>query len=124
MKNYDPKNWYWLVGTDATKAYSSALGDYVQAADATFAAWKADGTAPTNIDTEANLGGVLAPYYPTVTRPVPAAILDGYQQSQSDDVIGRKLFKLLFNMFNRIQVLEGKQPLTVAQARAAVKGIM
>lgn len=124
MKNYDPKNWYWVVGGDATKAYSSALGDYVQAADATFTAWKADGTAPSIIDTEANLGGVLAPYYPNVTRPVTAAILDGYQQSQADDLFQHKLIKLLFSMNNDIRVLKGQQALTVAQARAAFKGIM
>lgn len=124
MKNYDPKNWYWIVGGDQTKAYSSALGDYVPATDATFTAWRADGTPPTQIDTEVNLGGVLAPYYPTITRPVPAAVIDGYQQSQSDDVIAHKLFKLIFSMFNRIQVLEGKQAVTPAQARAAVKALM
>lgn len=124
MKDYNPKNWYWIVGGDQTKAYSSAAGDYVPAANATFVAWKVDGTIPTRIDTEANLGEVLAPYYPDVPRPVHVAILDGYQQGQANDIFVRKLSKLLFHMINRIQVLEGKQPFTVAQARAYVKGQM
>lgn len=124
MKDYDPNKWYWYVGGDQTKAYSSAAGNYVLSSDATFQAWLADGTLPSAIDTEANLGGVLAPYYPSVTRPVPAAILDGYQQNQSDDVFQHKLVKLLFTLVNRVQVLEGKQALTVAQAKAYVKGLM
>lgn len=124
MKMFNPTNWYWFVGGDHSRTYSSNLGDYVAANDATFVAWSADGSIPTSIDTETNLGGVLAPYYPTVTRPVPAAILDGYQQSQADDTFQHKLVKLLFILLNRIQVLEGKQALTVAQARAYVKGLM
>lgn len=124
MKTFDPTNWYWYVGGDQTKAFSSASGNYVASNDATFQAWLSDGTLPTNIDTEANLGAVLAPYYPTVTRPVPAAILDGYQQNQADDVFQHKLVKFLFILLNRVQVLEGKSALTVAQARAYVKGLM
>jgi len=124
MKEYNPKDWYWIVGGDQTKAYSSAMGDYVPAANTTFVAWKADGTQPTKIDTEANLGEVLAPYFPDVARPVSANVLEGYQQGQANDIFVRKLSKLLFHMINRIQVLEGKQPLTVAQARVYVKGQM
>lgn len=124
MKDYDPTKWFWRVGGDQTKVYSSALGDYVPSTDATFQAWTADGSAPSNIDTEANLGGVLAPYYPTTTRPAPAGILDAYQQNQADDVFQHKLVKFMFMLLNRVQVLEGKQPFTVAQARAYVKGLM
>lgn len=124
MKQFNPKNWYWIVGGDATKAYSSAIGDYVPAADSTFVAWKADGTLPTSIDTEANLGGVLAPYYPDVVRPASASVLDGYQQNQADDVFQHKIVKFLFILLNRVQVLEGKPSFTVAQARAYVKGLM
>lgn len=124
MKTFDPKNWYWVVGGDATKAYSSAAGDYVLASNPAFVAWKADGTIPTSIDTEANLGGTLAPYYPDVPRPVSAGILDGYQQGQADDIFQRKLVKLLFQMVNDIRQLKGQAVLTPAQARAYVKGLM
>jgi len=124
MKSYDPKNWYWYVGGDQARVYSSAAGDYVPAADAAFTAWRSDGTQPTSIDTEANLGAVLSPYYPDVPRPASVGVLAGYQQDQADNVFQHKLVKLLFVLLNRIQVLEGKQPLTVAQARAYVRGVM
>lgn len=124
MKSFDPANWYWYVGGDQSKAYSSAAGGYVQSSDAKFQAWVADGTTPTAIDTEFNLGGVLAPYYPDVARPVPSAILDGYQQAQSDDIFGRKLIKYLFVLNNRVRALEGQPAHTIAQARAYFKGLM
>lgn len=122
--NYDPKNWYWLVGVDQTKVYSSQAGDYVPLTDPTFQAWSVDGTLPAKIDTEASLGALLSPYYPDVARPVAANVLAGYQQDQSDDIFRHKLIKLLFALLNRIQVLEGKSALTLVQARAYVKGLM
>lgn len=124
MKTFNPLDWYWQIGADATKAYSSALGDYVLAANPAFVVWKADGTMPTAVDTEANLGGVLAQYYPDVTRPVPATVLDGYQQNQGDDIFKHKLSKLLFQMVNDIRQLKGQAVFTPAQARAYVKGLM
>ena len=124
MKNFDPKNWYWYVGGDQTKAYSSAAGNYVQADDATFVAWLSDGTLPTVIDTEANLGAVLAPYYPDVTRPVQAGILAGYQQEQADDIFKHKLIKFLFVLNNRVRVLEGRAAFTIPQARAHFRSLM
>jgi hypothetical protein len=124
MGLYNPLDWYWRVNGDQTKVYGSLRGDYAATADATYQAWLAAGNLPTTIESEASLGAVLAPFYPTVTRPVPAVILDGYQQSQSDDVFQHKVIKLLFVLVNRIQVLEGKAPFTVAQARAYVKGLM
>lgn len=124
MKSFDPKNWYWHVGGDQTKAYSSAAGNYVQADDATFVAWLSDGTLPTNIDTEANLGAVLAPYYPDVTRPIAVGVLAGYQQDQADDVFKHKIIKFLFVLNNRVRALEGQTPHTVPQAKAYFKGLM
>lgn len=121
MKNYDPKNWFWTVGGDATKAFSSAAGDYVPVTDPAFVAWLADGTMPTVIDTEANLGAVLAPY---LQRPSNSGVLDGYAGSQADTVLTHLAFKILFNHENRIRALEGKAAVTAAQARSFVKGLM
>lgn len=123
-KQYDANNWYWYVNRDTSKVYSSAFGNYVQPNDSTFVAWTSDGTTPTNIDTETNLGGVLADYYPTVTRPIPSGILDGYQQTQADAIFQHKLIKFLFVLNNRVRVLEGNTAFTVAQARAYFKGLM
>ena len=58
MKVYDVFDWYWNVGDDGSRVYSSKLRDYVLSTDPTYADWIADGTAPTQIDTEHSLGGV------------------------------------------------------------------
>jgi hypothetical protein len=128
MRPYDVNNWYWYVGGDRTKAFSSAAGDYVLANDATFAAFLADGNPPTVIDTEANLGDVLAQ---NIVRPVNANVLDGYKQSQATTVIQHKMFKVLFNHENRIRAIERQlglngspANLTAQQAMAIVKGLM
>jgi hypothetical protein len=128
MKDYNPKNWYWFVGGDQTKAFSSASGDYVLSADATFQAWLADGTLPTKIDTEANLGAVLAPY---LMRPANAGVLDGYTTSQATTIIAHVAFKIAFNHENRLRAIErqlglnGSPPnLTAQQALNVVKGLM
>lgn len=121
MKEYNPSNWYWFVGGDLTKVYSSLIGDYIPVNDPTFVEWSSDGTSPTRIDTEQNLGEVLAPL---LIRPVQANVLEGYQSAQTDHVAMKLIFKLFFNHENRIRALEGKTPITVAQARAFVKGLM
>jgi hypothetical protein len=130
-KPYNILNWYWHVGGDATRAYSSAVGDYVPSSDATFIAWKADGTQPTKIDTEFNLGGVLGqPKLGGIVRPVPAGVLDGYQDRQAVDIVDVAIFRILFNHENRLRALErqtglGSAPdLTPAQAKNAVKNLM
>ena len=121
MKPYDPANWYWFVARDKTKAFSSASGDYVPAADPAFAAWRVDGTLPTNIASEAELGEVLAAYS---LRPKHAGVLDGYTSAHADNELGKVIFKVIFNHENRIRALEGKQPATLAQVRNAVKALM
>jgi len=121
MKTYNAQNWYWFVAGDRTKVFSSASGDYVPVSDPTFIAWGADGTLPTNIDTEANLGAVLAPY---LIRPANASVLSGYTDAQADTVMQHLSMKIAFNHENRIRALEGKAAVTVPQFRAAVKGLM
>lgn len=121
MKIYNPKDWYWIVGGDATKAYSSALGDYVSAGDVAFAAWKQDGTLPTNIDTEANLGEVLAAYS---IRPVHAGVLDGYTESHSRKLTVEVVAKILLWCVNEIRALKGQPALNAQQFRAFIKGQM
>lgn len=128
---FDPTNWYWIVGGPTTQVYSSAIGNYVPVTDATYQAWLAKGGAPTKIDTEANLGDVLAPYF---LRPLAANVLDGYKQSQAITIVQKEfqaVFKILFNHENRIRAIESAlglngspAQLTPAQAIAAVKALM
>ncbi len=120
MKIYSPTNWYWYVGGDHTKAFSSSAGDYVPATDPTFVAWLSDGTLPTIIDTESNLGAVLAPYS---LRPTNANVLDGYQNMQVTRVDDLQ-FRIALNHENRIRALAGQATVTAAQFRAALKALM
>jgi len=126
---YEPKNWYWYVGGDETRAYSSAVGNYVLANDASFQAWLALGNTPTSIASAFDLGGgALAPY---LLRPIDAAVLDGYKDALADYIVIGVVFKILFNHENRLRAIErnlslnGSPPnLTAAQAKAAVKALM
>lgn len=121
MKTFNPANWYWIVGGDETKLFSSASGNYVQPSNATYVAWLADGTLPTRIASEAELGEVLAPYS---IRPVAATVLDGYQDVQARKLTIEVVAKVLFNLANEVRSLKGQQALTAAQFRNYVKGLM
>lgn len=62
---YNPSNWYWFVGSDTTKAWSSARAVYVStASDATYKQWVKDGGFPTPIDSEDSLKAVFDAQYP------------------------------------------------------------
>jgi hypothetical protein len=120
MKNFDVSQWYWIVGADTARAYSSAANDYVSAADPAFVAWQEDGTPPTIIDTEYNLGAVLGVYYPAL-RPIPPGILDGYIDKVAVAALGDEQFAILFNHENRLRNQEGLPPLNVGQAAATFR---
>ncbi len=121
MKPYNPTNWYWIVGGDETKVFSSASGNYVQPNNPAYAAWRADGTTPTRIASDAELGEVLAPYS---IRPAAAAVLDGYQDVQARKLTIEVVAKVLFNLANEVRALKGQQALTANQFRNYVKGLM
>lgn len=121
MKTYDPSDWYWIVAGSTTQVYSSAVGNYVSVDDATFLAWKADGTLPTNIASAAELGEVLAPYN---IRPVESGVLDAYQDTHAKTLTLQVVAKVLFNIVNEIRALKGQPQITAQQFRAYVKGLM
>jgi hypothetical protein len=118
---YTPSNWYWRVAADDTHVYSSKVGDFVPVADVAYQAWLGLGNAPTNIVSAAELGEVLAPYS---LRPVPAAVLDGYTESQAVKLTVETVAKILFNHENRIRALAGQQSVGAAQFKAFIKGLM
>lgn len=121
MKIYDPPDWYWIVNDDETKVFSSSVGDYVQSDDATYRAWGADGTQPTRIASEEELGEVLAEYQ---IRPAAANVLDGYKDKHSRKITIEVIAKVLFAYANEIRALKGQQPINAAQFRQYVKGLM
>lgn len=120
-KTYNPTNWYWIVAGSTTQVFSSASGSYVPINDATFVAWKADGTAPTPILNEAELGEVLAPYN---IRPIAANVLDAYQDTQARKLTLQVVAKVLFNLVNEVRVLKGQSQINAAQFRTYLKGLM
>ncbi len=121
MRDYTPSDWYWIVGGDETRVFSSKGGAFVLVADAAYAAWVAEGNAPTRIASKAELGEVLAPYQ---IRPADADVLDGYQDAHSRKITIEVVAKVLFAQANEIRALKGQAALTGAQFRAYVKGLM
>jgi len=128
MPSRDVSDMYWAVAGSTTQVYSSKVGDFVPVADATYQAWLAKGNMTQKIDTEANLGEVLAPY---LLRPTAANVLDGYKDKQATDITTAVIFKILFNHENRLRACEralglngSPADLTPGQAKAAVKALM
>jgi hypothetical protein len=118
---YDPRNWYWYVGGDETRAFSSAAGDYLPVTSSAFQSWKATGGLPTRIASEQELGEVLAPH---AVRPMNTTVLDAYKDSQAAKLTIEIAAKVLFNHENRLRALEGKAPANAAQFKTALKALM
>lgn len=121
MASYNPQDWYWKVAGEATKVYSSVTGDYVTLSTPAYVAWVSAGNTATPIVSEVELGEVLAPYS---LRPVNAAVLDAYKDAQAVKLTMEIVSKILFNHENRLRVQESVAPVTPAQAKNWVKGLM
>ena len=57
---YNPFDWYWFVGIDSDRVFSSKTNAYVDVTAPAFQAWVARGNSPSAIDTMDNLAAVLA----------------------------------------------------------------
>lgn len=110
-------DWYWIVGGDQTRAFSSKTGDYVSTSDPVYVAWRAK-NEPRRAATISDVAAQLQ------KAPVDPAALDAYKSLQTNDAVKQVLFNLMFNHENRIRALEGKQPITKAQAAAALKVLL
>lgn len=119
--DYSAKNWYWIVGGDESRVYSSAIGGYLPADDAGYLAWLAGGGVATRILNEDELAEVLAN---ASVRPANAAILDKYKGSQADNLTMKLVAKVLFNHENRVRALEGRAAVTANQFRNALKDML
>lgn len=118
---YNPRDWYWIVGGDETRVYSSARGNFFPADDTAYQAWLAGGALPSRVDAASTLGEVLAPYN---LRPTHAATLDGYTETQASKLTLEVVAKVLFWAANEIRVLKGQQPVTAPQFKKFLKGLM
>jgi hypothetical protein len=104
MMHYDAYNWYWVVGGDGSQVYSSASGVYVPSDNPAHQKWLSDGGVPTQIDTNDNLGAVLAQHR---ARPSDPEVLDPYLTALVETMDGRQVVSLLDHE-NRIRGLENK----------------
>lgn len=71
--SYSVQDWYWQVGSDTSKVFSSERMQYVAVSDSTYTQWLSDGNQPTNILTPLELYNVL------VQQWVPPYLLAGIQ---------------------------------------------
>jgi hypothetical protein len=122
MKIYDPKDWYWIVAGNEAQVFSSATGNFVPANNATYLAWLADGTMPTRIASEIELGEVLAD---ARVRPVRAAVLDAFKAQHAKKWTDEVQSKAILWCINEILTLKGQPTITTGPAiRAFIKELM
>ena len=69
-QRYDVRDWFWIVGGDTTRAWSSASGAYVTT-------WPAERV--TQISSEAELGDVLRPFGLSVPAPTQQDYADAIE---------------------------------------------
>lgn len=62
--NFEIANWFWRVGNDRSRVWSSARSAWVDVADQFFTDWAADGSAPTPIASIDDLAAVFNEAYP------------------------------------------------------------
>lgn len=64
MMPFQPDDWYWIVGGDQTRVWSSRSARYYAASNAGYKSWLAGGGIPTRIDSEESLWEVLNAQFP------------------------------------------------------------
>lgn len=122
MKIYNPANWYWIVGGNETQVFSSAAGDYVPADDPAYLAWKADGTEPSRILNDIELGEVMAN---ARVRPKRAAVLDAFKAQHAKQMTDEVQTKAILWCINEILTLKGQPTITTGPAiRNFLKDLM
>jgi len=123
MRDYDPKDWYWTFQNEPGATFSSAVGNDVAANDPALLAFLAGGNTPTSILNRAELGEVLAD---ARVRPADAAtgVIDAYKDRHSREVNMQLVAKWMLWATNEIRVLKGQAPVSGAQFRNFLKGLM
>lgn len=69
---YNPRDWYWQIGDDATRLWSSKTASFVTARSKAYKDWSALGNVATRIASLEELREVLLARYPE-GAPNPAA---------------------------------------------------
>jgi len=111
----------WLLTQDATDSYARWQEVNQRKEDANYREWQDGANAPSPVDSEIELGRIMAQLDLT---PIPAAILDAFKDSLSDKLPVRLLFEVFYSHENRIRTLEGLGNITKAQFKTALKNLL
>lgn len=107
---YNPTNWYWYVGGDTNKVYSSQAKNYVFTSDLDYQDWLlTTGAMPTRIANDFELGKVLEQYG---LLPEPG-VLVGYNPVP-EEISDRQFFQQLALM----QVITQEEALNAVKTGA------
>ena len=121
MTMFNERDWYWFVGGDESRVFSSASGDYVQPDNTAYLAWLDGNRVPTRIASADELGEVMATY---TIRPTNADVLDKYQGTHANKLTVKVIAKVLFYFANEIRTLNGQPPINASQFRSFLKRLM
>jgi hypothetical protein len=127
MMFYTVKDHYWIINGSKTQVFSSYAKGYVPVDDPRYIVWLANGNLPTRIESEVLLWDVLAEQAPDCL-PVITAGTDARKawlmKVATTSETGKTLLEVLFNLENRIRILERKSVLTKADFLNAVKEML
>jgi len=118
------QDWYWIVAGSMTQVYSSKVSDYVPVNNTAYTRWLAAGNVATRINSEADLGDLLAVPDDMTLRPNPPGVLDGYSNTVSVRITATYVNKLLFEYENRLRTLEGQPAMTAQEFRQKIKAMV
>lgn len=128
---FDPASWYWIVGSDTTRVYSSAQQPdqsgpvgYVPTRDPTYLAWRADPSHVTSqIATEQDLWDYLNGRVLNATPPTSTST-DAAKDQRINTQLSEIIYQIAFSHENRIRALEGQGAITHDQFLSRVKALM
>lgn len=120
--NYDPRDWYWIVGGDETRVHASERAAFVPADDAAYAAWRASGNVPTYIASFDELKDVLRsagvpPYHKVSTYRILRRLEDAGLIDVADAALNAN--RTLFRRFYTVGAISADEP----DAREFLKAI-
>lgn len=119
MKTYTPEDWYWIVGGDTSRFWSSKANAYVTTLPA--------GAGVTRIASEAELWDVLAQQYPA---GLSNSVLPGIDQAKLNAAlvepgsVVRALGLVTFDAVNALRIKTGDPAYTMQQFLDALKAKM